>query len=84
MKNNAIWNELKKDNSKVVPKSLRHSYGLRAHEFYKMHFRDVAPMMGHSVEVHIKEYSRYITEEILDDAMERAEQQAINIKSDRI
>jgi hypothetical protein len=49
-----------------------------------MHFRDVAPMMGHSVEVHIKEYSRYITEEILDDAMERAEQQAINIKSDRI
>ena len=49
-----------------------------------MHFRDVDPMMGHSVEVHIKEYSRYITEEILDDAMERAEQQAINIKSDRI
>ena len=84
LKNNDVWNELKKNNSKVVAKSFRHSYGLRAHEFYKMHFRDVAPMMGHSVEVHIKEYSRYITEEILDDAMERAEQQAINIKSDRI
>ena len=42
-------------------KSFRHSYSKRCHQQYSLIPEEVAKFMGHSVEVHMSEYSDWVT-----------------------
>ena len=44
-------------------KSFRHSYSKRCHQQYSLIPEEVAKFMGHSVEVHMGEYSDWVTKE---------------------
>ena len=70
MRFNSVWNKLK-DEKGLVGYSFRHSYAKRGHLEYRFHERELAPMMGHSIESH-KKYSRWYSEELLEDSFERA------------
>ena len=70
MRFNSVWNKLK-DEKGLVGYSFRHSYAKRGHLEYRFHERELAPMMGHTIESH-KKYSRWYSEELLEDSFERA------------
>ena len=67
---NSVWKRLR-DEKGVIPYSFRHSYAKRGHLEYRFHERELAPMMGHSIQSH-KQYSRWYSEELLEDSFERA------------
>ena len=67
---NSVWKRLR-DEKGVIPYSFRHAYAKRGHLEYRFHERELAPMMGHSIQSH-KQYSRWYSEELLEDSFERA------------
>ena len=46
----------------AVTKSFRHSYSKRCHQQYGLIAEEVAKFMGHSVDVHMGEYSDWVAE----------------------
>ena len=69
MRFNEVWKELKEKGCKGY--SFRHAYAMRGHLEYGFHPRELAPMMGHSLESH-QQYSRFFNEELLEESFERA------------
>lgn len=73
----ALWGELRRryeaQGEKLVLYSARHAYAHRAHTLCPMlPTKFVAAAMGHSLETHLQAYSRWIGDDEVDAAFERA------------
>ena len=64
------WKSLVKRKPGIVPYSLRHGWAWRAHKCSArpLSVRDAAAFLGHSPQVHMKNYGRWIDEQGLRDA----------------
>jgi integrase len=79
MRRRALWRELRRryeeQGEKLVLYSCRHAYAHRAHTLCPMlPTKFVAAAMGHSLETHLAAYSRWIGDDEVDAAFERASQ----------
>lgn len=67
-----LWRELRslysEKGEKLVPYSLRHAYAHRAHVELGLAPKIAAALMGHSVQMHLASYSRWIGDEVVVDA----------------
>ena len=69
-RNNEVWKELNKQG--IVFYSFRNRWAYVAHREYGLHPRDACVMMGHTLETHMKSYSRFITEDLLEESFDKA------------
>jgi len=79
MRRRELWTELRQryeaEGEKLVLYSCRHAYAHRAHTLCTMlPTKFVAAAMGHSLETHLAAYSRWIGDDEVDAAFERAAQ----------
>lgn len=79
MRRRELWRELRlryeEQGEKLVLYSCRHAYAHRAHTLCPMlPTKFVAAAMGHSLETHLAAYSRWIGDDEVDAAFERASQ----------
>ena len=79
MRRRDLWSELRcryeEQGEKLVLYSCRHAYAHRAHTLCPMlPTKFVAAAMGHSLETHLAAYSRWIGDDEVDAAFERASQ----------
>jgi integrase len=79
MRRRQLWTELRQryeaEGEKLVLYSCRHAYAHRAHTLCTMlPTKFVAAAMGHSLETHLAAYSRWIGDDEVDAAFERAAQ----------
>lgn len=79
MRRRDLWTELRQryeaEGEKLVLYSCRHAYAHRAHTLCPMlPTKFVAAAMGHSLETHLAAYSRWIGDDEVDAAFERAAQ----------
>jgi len=79
MRRRELWTELRQryeaEGEKLVLYSCRHAYAHRAHTLCTMlPTKFVAAAMGHSLETHLAAYSRWIGNDEVDAAFERAAQ----------
>lgn len=79
MRRRELWRELRRryeeQGKKLVLYSCRHAYAHRAHTLCPMlPTKFVAAAMGHSLETHLAAYSRWIGDDEVDAAFERASQ----------
>ncbi len=79
MRRRELWTELRQryqaEGEKLVLYSCRHAYPHRAHTLCTMlPTKFVAAAMGHSLETHLAAYSRWIGDDEVDAAFERAAQ----------
>lgn len=79
MRRRELWTELRQryeaEGEKLVLYSCRHAYAHRAHTLCPMlPTKFVAAAMGHSLETHLAAYSRWIGDDEVDAAFERAAQ----------
>lgn len=79
MRRRELWSELRRrydeQGEKLVLYSCRHAYAHRAHTLCPMlPTKFVAAAMGHSLETHLAAYSRWIGDDEVDAAFERASQ----------
>ena len=77
MRRRELWTELRQryeaEGEKLVLYSCRHAYAHRAHTLCTMlPTKFVAAAMGHSLETHLAAYSRWIGDDEVDAAFERA------------
>ncbi len=63
---NSAWKKLREQNKDLVPYVFRHSYAQKAHMKFKLSVAEVAFLMRHSVDVHNRNYSDFVTEEKMD------------------
>ena len=66
----AVWKAIK-ENKAIIPYSFRHGWSLRSHLDFGLSDTVSAKAMGHTVAVHNQIYSQYITEGLMDEAIEK-------------
>ena len=80
LKYNPIWKKLSESNKDLVPYVFRHSYAQKAHVKFKLSVAEASFLMRHSAQVHNKNYSDFVTEEVMDisvaSAIKEAEKRA--------
>ena len=86
MRRRELWTELRQryeaEGEKLVLYSCRHAYAHRAHTLCPMlPTKFVAAAMGHSLETHLAAYSRWIGDDEVDAAFERAAQRMEQLKT---
>ncbi|WP_094555474.1 hypothetical protein [Synechococcus sp. 1G10] len=86
MRRRGLWTELRQryeaEGEKLVLYSCRHAYAHRAHTLCSMlPTKFVAAAMGHSLETHLAAYSRWIGDDEVDAAFERAAQRMEQLKA---
>ena len=69
---NPGWKKLKEEYPNLVPYCFRHSYSRKAHMKYKLSVPEVAYLMRHSVDVHNRNYSQFVTEENMELSVKSA------------
>lgn len=76
LKRRRLWQELRNHytaiGEKLVPYSMRHGYAHRAHIVLGLAPKVAATLMGHSVQTHLAEYSRWCGDDVVDAALARA------------
>lgn len=87
MRRRELWTELRQryeaEGEKLVLYSCRHAYAHRAHTLCTMlPTKFVAAAMGHSLETHLAAYSRWIGDDEVDAAFERAAQRMEQLTTD--
>ena len=65
-----VWKAIK-ENKAIIPYSFRHGWSLRSHLDFGLSDTVSAKAMGHTVAVHNQIYSQYITEGLMDEAIEK-------------
>jgi len=70
---NKVWKKLQEEKG-ISAYSLRHAWATVAHAKYNLNATILAPAMGHSVEVHNRNYSKWYGEDYLEDIFEKATQ----------
>lgn len=78
LRRRSLWEKLRQEyeakGEKLVPYSCRHGYAHRAHVICDLPPKVVAAAMGHSVQTHLADYSRWCGDDVVDDAFAKAEQ----------
>ena len=65
-----VWKAIR-ENKAIIPYSFRHGWSLRSHLDFGLSDTVSAKAMGHTVAVHNQIYSQYITEGLMDEAIEK-------------
>ena len=69
---NSAWLKLEQQYPNLVPYVWRHSYARKAHMKFKLSVPEVAFLMRHSVDVHNRNYSQFVTDDNIEVSVEAA------------